>query len=164
MLDKIIVKKTANPENGYNSKEQLRADTLQHLHDVGLVMASIGMVLIERGYNHDWSKLEFFDDFSKDTLERLDTPDFKERDWYHIHTVEERHHINANVPTDVDFIDIIEMIVDCIIAGKTRSDDVNKYFLILKDDILDKAYWNTVDKIDESIIVSDNNLKKYDSE
>lgn len=156
MLKEIKVTGTGNPEVGYDSKEQLRADTLQHIHDVGLVMAHIGMVLMERGYTHDWSKLEFFDDFAKDTLERLETPEFKKRNWYHIHTVEERHHINANVPVDVDLIDVLEMIVDCIIAGKTRSGWVNKEFLILKDSVLEDAYWNTVDKIDKSIVVSDN--------
>lgn len=152
-MRKVIVKKTENPEYGYNSKEQLLRDTNQHRQDVGKVLGELSLYLFERGVAHDWSKLAFFEQFSQDTLERQDTPDFKSRPWYKIHTTKERHHINANVPEDVDLIDLLEMIVDCVVAGKTRSGEVNNDFLILKDNILEDAYWNTVKKITDTVIV-----------
>lgn len=152
-MRKVVVKKTENPEYGYNSKEQLLRDTNQHRQDVGKVLGELSLFLFERGVAHDWSKLAFFEQFSQDTLERQDTPDFKSRPWYKIHTAEERHHVNANVPEDVDLIDLLEMIVDCVVAGKTRSGEVNNDFLILKDNILDDAYWNTVKKITDIVIV-----------
>ena len=152
-MRKVIVKKTENPEYGYNSKEQLLRDTNQHRQDVGKVLGELSLYLFERGVAHDWSKLAFFEQFSQDTLERQDTPDFKSRPWYNIHTTEERHHVNANVPEDVDLLDLLEMIVDCVVAGKTRSGEVNNDFLILKDNILEDAYWNTVKKITDNIIV-----------
>lgn len=152
-MRKVVVKKTENPEYGYNSKEQLLRDTNQHRQDVGKVLGELSLYLFERGVAHDWSKLAFFEQFSQDTLERQDTPDFKSRPWYKIHTTKERHHVNANVPEDVDLIDLLEMIVDCVVAGKTRSGEVNNDFLILKDNILDDAYWNTVKKITDTVIV-----------
>lgn len=155
MLDKIEVKKTTNPDDGYEDIDILFKDTLQHKKDVGLVLANIGKYIKEKGECHDWTKVEFFDNFAKDCLERKDTMDFKQRDWYHIHTTKERHHLNASCPEDVDLFDVLEMIVDCIIAGKTRTGEVNKYFLILKEDMLEKAYWNTVKKINDSVIVKD---------
>lgn len=151
ILKSIKIKKTNNPEYGYEHKEELLAETKQHIHDVGQVMSMIGCELADRGDLHDWTKLDFFDEFAKDTLERLDTPDFKERDWYKIHTGMERHHINAHIPENVDLIDILEMVVDCIVAGKRRTGYVNPYYLILRGDILEKAYWNTVKKIDSHV-------------
>ena len=53
----------------------------------------------------------------------------------------------------MDLIDLLEMIVDCVVAGKTRSGEVNNDFLILNDNILEDAYWNTVKKITDIVIV-----------
>ena len=158
-MRKVVVKKTENPEYGYNSKEQLLKDTNQHRQDVGKVLGELSLYLFERGVAHDWSKLAFFEQFSQDTLERQDTPDFKSRPWYKIHTTKERHHINANVPEDVDLLDLLEMIVDCVVAGKTRSGEVNNDFLILNDNILEDAYWNTVKKITDTVIVENEDVE-----
>ena len=153
MIDEVIVKKTANPELGYESKLQLLSDTYQHKTDVAQLMASIGTAIIEMGLAHDWSKIEYFDKFSRDTLERQDIPNFKDREWYKIHTMEERHHINARVPDDVNLFDVIEMIADCTIAGKTRTGEVDDSFLELTSDLLVNAYWNTVDLIKNKVEV-----------
>lgn len=155
-MNKIIVKNTSNPNEGYSDKEVLKNDTIQHQKDVANVLSMIAEHLKQIGSKHDWTKIEYFDDFANDTLERLDTPDFKSREWYKIHTTLERHHINARVPSDVDLFDVLEMIVDCLVAGETRGVDFNPYFLILKSGVLDKAYWNTVWKIKDNIIMSEN--------
>lgn len=151
----IKIKKTSNPDYGYTDKKELYDDTLQHQTDVNNVMEALSEVLIERGKIHDWTKIDYFEDFAKDTLERLDTPDFKSREWYKIHTTKERHHINANVPDDVDLIDVLECVVDCVCAGKSRSGEVNKNFLELKPGVLEKAYWNTIDKLINNIMVKE---------
>lgn len=152
-MQKVKVKKTKNPELGYESKEQLLRDTNQHRYDVSKLMGVIGLYLTERGINHDWSKIYYFDKFSQDTLERQDIPNFKDREWYKIHTVEERHHINARVPDDVNLFDIIEMIADCTIAGKTRTGEVDNEFLKLPDKVLIDAYWNTAKLISSRVEV-----------
>ena len=155
MLKEITVKKTNNPQDGYTDKDKLYQEVEQHREDVAKCMYMLANHLCEIGEKHDWTKIEYFDDFAKDTLERLTTPEFKKRDWYNIHCNKERHHLNSKIPTDVDLFDVLESICDCIIAGKTRSGEVNPFFLILKKGILEKAYWNTVDKISENIKVEE---------
>ena len=147
------IKQTNNPEYGYESKEQLYLETEQHKMDVARLMSFIALELNEIGYNHDWTKIQYFDQFAKDTLERQDTPDFKSRDWYKIHTKEERHHLNVNTPKDVDLLDVLEFICDCVVAGKARTGRVEKKYLELSGDILKKAFWNTVDKLIDEVQV-----------
>lgn len=154
-MEKIVIKKTNNPDYGYTNKVELLEETNQHREDVCKVMNIIGELIMERGRLHDWTKIKYFDDFANDTLERLDTPDFKSREWYKTHTTLERHHINANVPDDVNLIDILECICDCICAGKARSDEVDLKFLVLKDNALKEAYWNTVNLINNFVEVDD---------
>lgn len=153
MLEDVIIKKTSNPDDGYTDEDDLFLDTLTHIDDVGKVMNMLANHMDDIGDWHDNTKLEFFEEFSKDTLERKSTPDFKQREWYGIHTSKERHHVNACVPDKVDFFDLLEMIVDCCVAGKARVGVVNDEFLIISDDILKDAYWNTVKKIKDSIIL-----------
>lgn len=155
-MQTVIVKKTNNPDNGYETKEQLLDDTKQHIHDVCKVLTSLSYELVDRGDYHDWTKLEYFDEFAQDTLERENTPDFKQREWYKIHTREERHHVNANIPKDVNLIDLLEMITDCCVSGKTRSGTVNDDFLVIPDEVLHDAYWNTVKLVKDNIQVSEN--------
>ena len=155
MLQEITVKKTLDPDKGYTDKEQLLRDIYQHREDVSKLMNMFAMHLITCGENHDWTKIDFFEDFSNDTLERLTTPEFKERDWYQIHCTYERHHLNAKAPDDVDLADVLEMICDCLVAGVTRNGSFNPYFLILRDGLLEKAYWNTVQKLKDLIIVAE---------
>ena len=150
-MDVVYVTRTKDPEKGYETKEQLREDTEQHIHDVGNVLTSMGYELAKRADEHDWSKLEYFDEFAKDTLEREDTPDFKQREWYNIHTVKERHHINARVPEDVNLFDLIEMQADCVVSGITRSGTVNDDFLIIPQEVINNAYWNTVKLLKENV-------------
>ena len=154
-LETTIVHKTGNPENGYTDEEQLLLDTLTHRDDVCECMKNIASYIEDIGEWHDWSKIEYFDDFQKDCLERLTTPQFKEREWYHIHTCKERHHINARTPSDVNFFDIIEMFVDCIVAGKTRTGKVNNSFLVLPQSVINEAYWNTIKLLQEKIIIEE---------
>ena len=147
------IKQTNNPEYGYETKEQLYLETEQHKMDVARLMSFLALELNEIGYNHDWTKIQYFEQFAQDTLERQDTPDFKSRDWYKIHTKEERHHLNANTPKDVDLLDVLEFICDCVVAGKARTGRVEKKYLELSGDILKKAFWNTVDKLIDEVQV-----------
>lgn len=141
------IRKTKNPEYGYKNKEELYIETEKHREDVFRLMSFIAIELIETGHKHDWTKVKYFDQFAKDTLERQDEPDFKSRDWYKLHTKEERHHLNNKIPEDIDLIDIMEFLCDCICAGIARSGRVEKKFLELPADVLKKAYWNTIDKM-----------------
>ena len=147
------IKKTSDPQHGYENKDVLYIETEQHRNDVFRLMSLLALELMETGNEHDWSKIEYFDQFAQDTLERKDTPDFKSRPWYKVHTTEERHHLTANTPNDVDLVDVIEFICDCVVAGKARTGRVEKKYLELPADVLKKAFWNTVDKMTKEVKV-----------
>ena len=51
-MQTVIVKKTNNPEKGYETKEQLLEDTKQHITDVGKVLSSLSYELVDRGDYH----------------------------------------------------------------------------------------------------------------
>jgi hypothetical protein len=53
----------------------------------------------------------------------------------------ERHHLDDRVPDDVNLLDVIEMVVDCVVAGMARTGEV--YPIELSNDILQKALKNT---------------------
>lgn len=152
-LGKTYIRKEA--EDFSDDEDILLMNILHHSDDVGLCLRNIGSYLEDIGDWHDWTKIEYFEEFKKDVFERLNTPEFKERDWYNIHTELERHHINANAPCDVNLFDVLEMMVDCIVAGKSRSGSVNDSFLVLPQSILNNAYWNTVKLLKDSIILKD---------
>lgn len=156
-MERIIlkIKKTSNPEFGYNNKSVLYIETEQHRTDVFHLMSLLALELINIGHVHDWSKIEYFDQFAKDTLERQNTPDFKQRPWYQVHTEKERHHINAKKPKNINLLDILEFICDCVVAGKARSGEVDKSFLEIPDEVLREAFWNTIDKIIEEVEVEE---------
>ncbi len=133
--------------------EDLMEDVLCHSDDVKKVLYGIADYIKQIGDYHDWTKLEYFDEFKNDCVERLVEEDFKKRDWYNIHTIKERHHVNANCPDDVNFFDLMEMMVDCIIAGKSRTGVVNLDYLDLNEGILEKAYWNTILFLLDKVVV-----------
>ena len=51
----------------------------------------------------------------------------------------------------MNLLDVIEMIVDCVCAGKTRSGEVRELEVSLE--ILNKAFQNTVKLIDDMTVV-----------
>ncbi|WP_107571899.1 hypothetical protein [Clostridioides difficile] len=57
----------------------------------------------------------------------------------------------SRCPEDVNLIDILEMITDCVCAGMARSGDVRP--IEIDDDILNKALVNTTEMIKNMITV-----------
>lgn len=122
-------------------------DITSHKQDVSNVMNAIAEEVIEVGVNHDYTKITNEELFYKDFVSTIQNNDnFLDKEWWQIH-LQERHHLNHRVPEDVNFIDIIEMIVDMMTAGKARSGKV--YPINLEDNILRKAFENTIKLIDE---------------
>ena len=137
------------------AKEELLISLAMHKSDVQKGCAFIANKIIEAGINHDYTKISLFDDFMEDNV-NLD--DFKSGKWYQAHLNQERHHLNKKCPDDVNLIDIIEMLVDCtatIIArkgvmrvGLTAGD-------FISDEILSKAFINTVEMLKNEIILEE---------
>ena len=115
-------------------------------------MLEISNMIIEQGQNHDWTKIKYFDSFYKDISSGKVGKEFFKLDWWQIHRTE-RHHLNDRVPEDVNLIDVIEMLCDCVIAGIARTGDV--YPIILTNDLLQKAVQNTVDMLINNVIACD---------
>lgn len=53
----------------------------------------------------------------------------------------ERHHLNDSVPEDVNLVDVLEMVIDCTVAGLARSGEV--YDITIPQEVLEQAIDNT---------------------
>lgn len=158
MNGKIIIKNTQNADSRTAddklSKETLCTATHMHRSDVSDIMERVAEMITCRGIDHDYTKSKYFDEFADEVLKPHTDEEFKNSHWYQKHIFEERHHLNANCPLDVNLLDVLEMICDCIAAGKGRSGRTTPAFLKLKDPlILERAYWNTVKLLDDIVEV-----------
>jgi hypothetical protein len=100
----------------YRTKDELEQATISHIHDVQQAVAFLTQKMNDQAQNHDHTKLEHMDDFYAALNSNV-----KESQWYHLHTHEERHHLNAFVHDDVTLVDIVECACDCTMAGLARS-------------------------------------------
>lgn len=132
-----------------------------HRYDVKKMMYNISEMLKIAGNMHDWTKND------KTILEEMfycdlvDTMNgemiFTDGKWHQIHCDLERHHLNKRCPDDVNLIDVLEMIADCVCAGAARSGKVEDIKLDI--DILKKAFDNTVKMCAESVeVINDNEI------
>lgn len=127
-----------------------------HIEDVEKVMSEIGWELLNRGHNHDITKSVLSKMFYDNMIKTINGDiKFEDGEWANIHYNNERHHLRRVVPEDVNFIDILEMICDCVCAGKARS---GKDFVDVCMDYptLLTAYENTVKMINEHVVVKEN--------
>ena len=116
-----------------------------HCRDVMEMMNEIGTVITVRGSEHDITKTEephkslFYRELCAKIEGKIDS--FTDGEWYPMHCKTERHHLNEHCPDDVNLIDVIEMICDCVCAGLARSGNV--YPIKIPSEILQKAVQNT---------------------
>lgn len=155
MFGKIKVKRnpygdtrTAPKDTDYVSFSEA---TDWHREDVKNVMKMFTERVLAAGERHDWTKtgkleLEFFKDF-KDALDGK--REFKDGSWWPMHVVTERHHLSSYCPKDVNLVDVLEMVVDSVLAGFTRSGAV--YPVEIDPEILKKAVSNTAEIVKNTI-------------
>ena len=123
-----------------------KRSNVNHREDVKRMMSAIAEKIEEAGRNHDHTKTDneagslFYREFCS-TLEGQ--MNFEEGKWYKMHCETERHHLNRRCPDDVNLIDVIEMICDCVCAGLARSGSV--YPIEISSEILRRAISNTVE-------------------
>lgn len=134
------------------TKEKFLKEIYEHRDSVSDCLNFFVKDLIERGMNHDYTKLKFFDLFYSDTVESRLNKDlnFKEMKFYKKH-IEERHHLNAKVPENVNLIDILEMVADCVSAGISRDGNFRESEIQLDPELLQKAVNNTAKILLENI-------------
>lgn len=147
-MDKIIIKKSQDADTrsskGNVTKDKLLKHTLSHISDVKNVGKWLSEELVLQIGNHDHTKVEYIDQFYEDFTSGKQGADFKALPWWKEH-MKERHHLNDSVPDDVDLIDVLEMVIDCTVAGLARSGEV--YPIEISDDVIKKAINNTKDLI-----------------
>lgn len=128
-----------------------------HSEDVANMMREIADVIKVQGNEHDRTKRSepYRSLFYRELCEKIEgkTKDFTAGEWYPMHCKTERHHLNKYCPDDVNLIDVIEMICDCVCAGMARSGNV--YPVEIPSKILQKAVANTVQMCIDSVDVED---------
>ena len=130
------------------SKETLLASSRQHISDVRRALDFFMAQVCAAGQRHDFDKLTDIDDFHADFL-----TGFQRTTWWDRHRRLNRHHLSKDdgVPVDVNLIDVLDFIADCVMAGMARSGSV--YPLSLSPELLERAFQNTVDLLKREIVV-----------
>jgi hypothetical protein len=130
------------------SKETLLASSHQHIADVAAAINHFRALLRTAATVHDYDKITDIDGFHRDFV-----TGFKQTEWWDCHRVLNRHHLNNEdgVRDDVNLIDVLDFIADCVMAGMARSGNV--YPLKLSPEILEKAFQNTVELLKENVTV-----------
>ena len=156
-MDKIKIPKSQDADtrtSGNNvTKESLLANTYSHINDVQNVGWWLTMKFKEQLINHDHTKVDNIDEFYQDFTSGKQGKEFKALPWWQIHKTE-RHHLNDSVPEDVNLLDVLEMVIDCTVAGLARSGNV--YDITIPEDVLKKAIDNTKQLIIDNTEIIDN--------
>lgn len=130
------------------SKDTLYDSSLQHIRDVQAALAFFSGLLARASIVHDFDKLTDIEGFHRDFV-----TGFKEQKWWDAHRGLNRHHLLApdGIPADVNLIDVLDLIADCVIAGMARTGTV--YPLGISPGVLMVAFTNTVELLKREITV-----------
>jgi hypothetical protein len=133
------------------TKKTLEASSRQHINDVLRGLVFMSDLLFKAAERHDADKLTAIDQFHADFK-----TGFAQRGWWDNHRKINRHHLQHSdgVPEDVNLVDVLDMIVDCVMAGMARSGKV--YAVTIPDDVLKKAFENTVELLKAQVVVMPN--------
>ena len=136
------------------NKETLLASSRQHIMDVQDALQFFKNKLQDASQTHDHDKISGIDGFHEDFL-----TGFKKTDWWDNHRRINRHHLaqEDGIPNDVNLLDVLEYIADCVMAGMARSGSV--YGLEMTDDLLRRAFHNTVRLLKAEVVVLDANAQ-----
>ncbi len=131
------------------SKGTLYESSAQHISDVCEALNFFQSKIVEAAMNHDTDKLTDIDGFHRDFL-----TGFTVTEWWDRHRKLNRHHLQQpdGCPVDVNLIDVLDFIADCVMAGMARSGSV--YELKLGPEILERAFQNTVTLLKSQVRVA----------
>ena len=132
------------------TKNQLYSSSEQHIGDVRGGLEYFMKLIESAAILHDFDKLSKIDWFHADFI-----TGFKQAGWWDNHRRISRHHLlnKDGVPQDVNLIDVLEMIADCVMAGMARTGAV--YPVNIEPQVLELAFNNTVNLLKSRIIVDD---------
>jgi len=130
------------------TRDTLLESSKQHINDIGKGISFLQEMLHVAAINHDFDKITDIDGFHRDFV-----TGFKQTEWWDKHRKVNRHHLlnEDGVPSDVNLIDVLDMIVDCVMAGMGRTGEV--YPLNIKPEVLMDAFQNTVELLKSQVVV-----------
>ena len=130
------------------TKGQLYESSAMHILDVCDALNFFQSKIVEAAFNHDPDKLTDIEGFHADFV-----TGFKQTGWWDRHRKLNRHHLQQEdgIPTDVNLIDVLDFIADCVMAGMARSGSV--YALKLTPELLERAFQNTVELLKSQVEV-----------
>lgn len=149
-IDKSPTADTRSCDVATVEKSTLLNSSRQHILDVGKALAFFSSKLIEAAAQHDYDKLTEIDWFFADFKTK-----FKQTGWWDNHRKIHRHHLSHadGTPSDVNLIDLLEYVSDCVMAGMARTGSVHE--LTASDDLLRAAFNNTVELLKSQVRVRD---------
>lgn len=131
------------------SKETLLSSSHQHIADVRQGLLFFSRLLAEAAERHDFDKISDIDQFHADFV-----TGFAQTSWWDNHRKVNRHHLLQayGVPADVNLIDVLDMVADCVMAGMARTGEV--YALNIEAEVLRRAFNNTVELLKSKVQVA----------
>src|SRR3974377_1349696 len=99
------------------TQDTLYASSQQHIRDVRQALELFRHKLLDAMVNTDRAKLIDIDTFHRDFV-----TGFQQTEWWDRHRKINRHHLIEvdGVPDDVNLIDVLDFIADCVMAGMVR--------------------------------------------
>jgi len=156
---KIVIKKsecadTRTCDWSKVTKEQLLKNSKMHIADVKKGLNYLKEFLEYAASTHDITKTGYIDEFHSDFK-----TGFKKTGWWKLHQQVERHHFNTKkyIQKDINLIDVLEQIVDGVMAGMARSGKYRNETPSPK--LLLKAYKNTAKLLLDNVEVSPNHTQ-----
>lgn len=130
------------------TKEELLHSSQMHKQDIAKAIGLFQWMLTEAAVCHDHDKLHAIDHFHADFK-----TGFKETGWWDNHRKINRHHLTMEdgIPKDVNLIDVLDYIADCVMAGMARSGSV--YDITLPQQLLSRAFANTVETLKAAVTI-----------
>ena len=131
-------------------KEDVLSSSKEHISHVGLAISFFCSKLIKAAVEHDYDKLVDIDLFYADFKNNFNTTE-----WWDRHRTMHRHHLNYEdgVPDDVNLIDVLEYISDCVMAGMARNGHV--YDVNIEIATLLRAFNNTVEMLKKEVVLGE---------
>lgn len=136
--------------------DEFNESNILHRLDVKSLLNVVASELQLIGWSHDFTKTEEPERslFYRELCEAIEgRMDFLDGEWLKLHYETERHHLKERCPEDVNLLDVLEMIADCVCAGKARSGEVRE--MEIDADILERAFQNTVKLFDEAVEIKE---------
>lgn len=147
-IEKSLTADTRTCDYTKVTKQQLLESSVQHINDVRQALSYFQEKLEEAADNHDPDKIDNISGFHNDFI-----TGFKQTTWWDAHRKLNRHHLTQEdgIPSDVNLIDVLDFIADCVMAGMGRSGSV--YPLHLSPELFERAFQNTVELLKQQVEV-----------